>query len=273
MKTLFRFRCPILTFLLLTASFFKSNASDYLQVRFSSPSTVATATVSGDSILLDFNDPALDAIFSGYKIIGFNQDYPSVSKFPGDSIAEVLGRVYAIRDSAKLSSLIPLLTSANSADLDNFYLANNEVVELSDPNDYYNVTSGSGWPTASQHLDLINAKGAWNITKGLSCIKVGVIDFNFQNHSDLDGNVIFLPPTNAVISTPNSSISHGNAVAGMVAAVTNNNMGIASLGYNLKMRYYATFPYNNTTSDPFYDVSLNAILDAIGDGCQVVNCS
>jgi hypothetical protein len=271
MKT--KFLKQLLLLLFFNTILFYSHATDYLQVRFSSDAVIPSAAASGDSILLHFNDSNLDAVFNGYRITAFNKVYPSVSRFPGNAAAAELARVYAIRVASNLNLLITQLSIVASSDLTNFYLASNEVVALSEPNDYYNVTNGSGWPTASNHLDLINAKGAWEITKGLSCIKVGIIDFDFQHHVDLDNNVIFSPPTNAVIGIASTISSHGNEVAGMVAAETNNNLGISALGYNIKMRYYATYPYSNNTSDPNFDVALNAILDAVADGCKVINCS
>lgn len=46
----------------------------------------------------------------------------------------------------------------------------------------------------------------------------------------------------------------------MQQVVTNNTAGLASIGYNVKLKYYPAFDYN-------------ALLQAAIDGCKVINCS
>lgn len=119
---------------------------------------------------------------------------------------------------------------------------------------------------AQWHFPLINLPQAWDITQGSSSVIVAVIDTGvLLNHPDLtnklvtgydfisnpiiandsesagiviDGNPVDIDPN------PNdpgddafifSSTFHGTHVAGTVAAQTNNNIGVAGVGWNVKI--------------------------------------
>ena len=67
---------------------------------------------------------------------------------------------------------------------------------------------------------------------------------------------------------PNSQYDHGTPVAGCVSAVTNNNSGIASVGWSVKLMGI------NSTNDPGYVThGYNGILAAAQMGANVINCS
>ncbi len=89
------------------------------------------------------------------------------------------------------------------------------------PDDYNDLIIG-GRNTA---LDLIRAPLAWTITKG-NGILVGIADTKVDlNHEDLIGtNIIEVP-------TPIDNTPHGTSTAGMIAAKTNNNKGMASIAH------------------------------------------
>ena len=103
----------------------------------------------------------------------------------------------------------------------------------------------------------IKAEEAWNISQGNSSIKIAIIDL-FGNctstkiHDDLIGKVD---------SDFGSFGSHGQSVAGIAGAKTNNKIGIASLGWNLHLRFY-----NMLNSVP-------EILRAVSDEADVINFS
>jgi hypothetical protein len=89
------------------------------------------------------------------------------------------------------------------------------------PNDPYYLDNNYRWS-----FDVINALPAWNITTGSSNIRVSLND-QFANlgqiHEDLIGKVVFR-------FSQTASGGHGNITAGVVGAVTNNNLDISSLG-------------------------------------------
>lgn len=101
------------------------------------------------------------------------------------------------------------------------------------PNDPIFVSPGQ-W-----NLTAVQATNAWNITTGSSSIKIGLVDqgVNF-NHEDLY--------TKKFRSDDVITGVHGTMVAGIAGAKTNNDTGIASLGFNIKLNSYNG---NNSISD------------------------
>ncbi len=108
------------------------------------------------------------------------------------------------------------------------------IAPLLTPNDPY---FSSQW-----NLSRINASPAWDITTGSSNIRVAIIDvsfadlpFNISNHEDFQlpggGNKF-------VGGSLNNSSYHARMVAGVIGATTNNNTGIASLGWNTSLLAY-----------------------------------
>lgn len=119
------------------------------------------------------------------------------------------------------------------------------------PNDpLYSTTAwGYNW---KWHLDLINAEQAWDISTGNASVKVAVVDNAiWSDHPDLTDKIVaqasYIAPTNSSnppstvsqISSENAySWSHGTHCAGLVAAESNNNLGVASIGYDVSLMTY-----------------------------------
>lgn len=120
------------------------------------------------------------------------------------------------------------------------------------PNDYTDIFSGERNPD----LDLIRAPQAWQITTGNPNVLVGIVDTKVDlNHEDLQGQVVL------EVNMGTSTTPHGTGVAGMVAAKTNNNKGIASIANNVKLVSSRNIGY--------------AMIDSISKipGVKVINCS
>lgn len=86
------------------------------------------------------------------------------------------------------------------------------------------------------HLGRIKAYETWDITKGGVDIPVAVVDDAVQiNHPDIAANVV---PGWDVVDNDNdpspssTDYSHGTHVAGIIGAVSDNGIGIASVGLN-----------------------------------------
>jgi len=85
---------------------------------------------------------------------------------------------------------------------------------------------------------------------------VAVIDFGFQStHEDLIDQIVYQDASMPVDE-------HGNTVSGCIAARTDNNKGLSSIGFNSKLMLY----YINTNA-------YNTILAASLAGAKVINCS
>ncbi|MDZ7289193.1 MAG: S8 family serine peptidase [candidate division KSB1 bacterium] len=141
-----------------------------------------------------------------------------------------------------------------------------QAVFHANPNDP-KFQSGEQW-----NLTKINAAAAWDITKGSPNIVVGIIDADgvkrtHEDFTNADGTSQFVAGKgdNTFIGTT----PHGTKVAGVVAAATDNNKGVASLGWNLKM-----IPYKWDFSEQNPLANLPAkIQQAIDDGVDIINMS
>jgi hypothetical protein len=252
----------LLTLLFLFYISIQIFGAEYLKIKFKSKASIAASKAQGPFILLNFQDVRLNAVFLAYTITDYNREYPIADSFPDNLLPAVRLRLFyrvRISEKQKIKELKAKIDALKSPDIDTV-METNDPISLTTPDDYYNCFTCGGWPQASNHLDLINAQGAWDITTGLSCIKIGIVDENFQQHEDLDSKVITTSRTASIAPlTTYMPSTHGVNVAGMAGAITNNNTGISSLGYNTSLSYY--------------DIGYNGILNALYDRCQVVNCS
>ena len=106
-----------------------------------------------------------------------------------------------------------------------FSMCNNELGGTND--DLYD----SQW-----NLSKIKMSDAWDITTGSSSVIIALIDAGVEeDHPDLEDNLV---QGYDVIDEDNTTepygYYHGTASAGVAAAVTNNDTGIAGVGYNCK---------------------------------------
>jgi Subtilase family len=127
------------------------------------------------------------------------------------------------------------------------------------PDDQY-YTNGGEW-----YLDAINAPQAWGITKGSNSVKIALIEDQGVelNHPDLQLKIVGGDNNPGGIRG-----SHGTNVAGIAGAVTNNTIGIASLGWNIKLLTYQA--YND---DDYMSITGQKIKDAADAGADVINLS
>ena len=100
-------------------------------------------------------------------------------------------------------------------------------------NDGVNTSSWGGTPGAD-----MNIFNAWSTTTGSSSIKVAIIDEGVDlNHPDLQANLLSGYDATGQGSNggPQGDDAHGTACAGIVAAVGNNNLGLAGVAYSTKI--------------------------------------
>ncbi len=249
--------------LILCISSQQSFAGNYLKLFFSSQSKIPQIGSSNGHPQIIFIDPRLTELFSRHSMNEFAKEYPTAYSFPDTILqAQHLKLVFRVRlSSENRDSLINLrneLTAINSSDISNSYVANDPVL-LGVPNDYNNLFSIpiGEWPEAYHHLNLIRAEQAWDVTRGQSCIKVGITDAGFRSHVDVDNKVEIT--SNSITPFGTTGFHHGTEVASLVGGETNNNLGISSLGYNVVLQYY--------------NDDVDGVLKAIYNQCKVVNMS
>lgn len=161
------------------------------------------------------------AIFDKYDVYRISKAYPTAR-------TPFLQRIYEIEvnDPVLLSDLLDF------PDLFPYGSIPEEFEYMYSPNDYA-VAGGQS------SLDLINAKGAWEISQGSPDIVIGIIDTHIDtNHEDLASQIVGLRGSN------NSWDTHGTSVAGCAAAATDNGLGISGIGFKSKI-LFSTIGTNN----------------------------
>src|ERR1051326_6885063 len=110
------------------------------------------------------------------------------------------------------------------------------------PNDPY---YGSEW-----HLTKINAPTAWNSTTGGNSVIIAILDTGVDGtHPDLGSKLV--PGWNFYDNNADTSDvnGHGTAVAGTVAAATNNGVGVAAVAWNCQLMPVQVASAEGWTSD------------------------
>lgn len=154
------------------------------------------------------------------------------------------------------------------------------------PNDYGTSTQ---W-----YLTKIGAQAAWDYSTGSTAVKVAVVDEGVEiTHPDLASNIWTNPgeiPNNNIdddgngyvddvngydvadndnnATPPTSSFNHGTLVSGVVSASTNNNIGIASIGYKVKIIPVKVAKVASSAAYGF-----QGIIYAVAAGARIINCS
>ncbi|MBE0433634.1 S8 family serine peptidase [candidate division WOR-3 bacterium] len=113
----------------------------------------------------------------------------------------------------------------------------------------------------------INVMKAWDLSRGSSSIKLGIVDTGVDSlHPDLRGRVTldgeqpFLNPAN------HPDNYHGTYVAGIAGAMTNNNKGIAGVDWYAKI-------HSTRIAGTNVSAAINAVINSVNAGCRVINCS
>jgi serine protease len=152
-------------------------------------------------------------------------------------------------------------------------------------------------PTFPAQLTQINAQNAWNVFNGGSNITVAIVDNavmwthqdlvanTYTNTGETAGNGIdddangYIDDVNGwdVMGWDNNAIptqtlmDHGTHCAGIAGARTNNSIGIASIGWNIKIIPVKTTADASSTSS--IDDGYGGIIYAARAGARVISCS
>lgn len=139
---------------------------------------------------------------------------------------------------------------------------------IATPND---PSTGSQW-----FLSKIKTFEAWDVNPGSATVVVAVVDNAIQtNHSDLQANILpgkDLGNNDNNPNPPNVNFSHGTHVAGIVGAVSNNNLGIASASNNrVKILPVKVTPDEADPRGIYY--GYEGILWAADNGADIISLS
>ena len=192
-----------------------------------------------NKIVLGHHDTKIKNILDKYEIYRFEKAFPDSKKIK-------LQNVYLIECNKD--------TLGNELSFYKNYFNNVEKSEvpslLYTTNDYY--IPGDYY--TSKNYDLINVNGAWDYSRGSTDFYVGVSEGGIKNdHQDLLGKTI------SMYATPLGPSSHATAVAGVIAANTDNNLGMSGVGFNSKV---ISLGYG-----------FNDMLILSQQGVRIINCS
>ncbi len=149
------------------------------------------------------------------------------------------------------------------------------------PNDPYfdaDLSGGLfGSANSSWHLNLINASQAWDVTPGDENIVVAVLDNAIWiDHPDLTNKVVMAVDLGNGDNDPNPPTatyiwSHGTHSAGLIAAETNNGIGVSSIGGNISLM--AVKLGDDASDGQSMAAGFEGIVWAADNGADVINMS
>jgi thermitase len=140
----------------------------------------------------------------------------------------VCGRISAL--DVEVVALPPRLEPRQAAAA----YARSASVQYAEVEPIYAAASIPNDPSVAQQWGLtkIQAPQAWDVTQGSSGVSIAILDSGIdQSHPDLAGKIV-ASDNFSTSSTVDDIFGHGTHLAGIAAAITNNGIGIAGVGYN-----------------------------------------
>jgi subtilisin family serine protease len=203
------------------------------------------------------NNEALNQIFKEFEVKSYYQSFPEAKNAELRSFYEIHLTGNKERNIDSFESLLK-----NSGAFDAVYRSDYyEPAECSNPVPINDTWIVNNWIN-NDALNLLDAQCAWTVTEGDPDIIVGVIDTEFETtHEDLINTFA------GIVGTPSYPQNHGTSVSSCVAVGTNNNKGIAGIGYKTRVKGYCV-------SGTGVNNSLwNNIWQAYLDGIKIINVS
>lgn len=190
--------------------------------------TQKTQTSNGQ-LTLSFQNAQLQTFFNNKIVYKYEKAFPTAE-------TKLLQRTYEVN----------LVGENHLQDLIN--LVNVEHVELvpvleslTDPNDYSFSDDSIFDDDPMTQLELVRANYAWDVTRGSENVLIGIADIIFNiYHEDLVNKIVHHYGS----SSTQFWEGHGTAVAGAAAADTDNDIGIASTGFDTRLVTRSPYSYN-----------------------------
>lgn len=173
------------------------------------------------------------AYVQGEVIVKFRDSYPfraaQVASLPGARLAE---------ENGSLGTGLVTLSGSLSVQQAIAYYRSLPNVEYAEPNYVARATHVPNDPSYAQQYGLakMNCPAAWDLSTGDPGVVIAIVDTGVQlNHPDLAAKIV--PGYDFVNgdTSADDDEGHGTHCAGIAAAVTNNGVGIAGVGYQCKI--------------------------------------
>ncbi len=208
-----------------------------------------------------------------------------------DKSSEILNNIYIVHYTG---SVTPAFLSEA--------LDRNQGIQYAEPHYMYKVSDVEVTPNDSliseqYALSKIQAFNAWNISMGDPSVIVGIVDTGVDwMHPDLYANIWQNPHWQTDTNFPGDSIgwdfggtngtpdsnpmedtpAHGTHVAGIVAAVANNRIGIAGVAPDCRImpvKVSEADQVDPSTGEPYIVFGFEGIAYAAENGARIINCS
>jgi len=150
---------------------------------------------------------------------------------------------------------------------------NNPAVEYAEPD--YIATALEFTPDDPKFgeqwgMTTIEAPAAWGVETGNPNIEIAILDTGIdQNHEDLAAKISYNKNFTDSL-TYDDLYGHGTHVAGIAAAVTNNGIGVAGIGYQSSLMNIKVL---DDTGGGAYSWIASGIIEATKSGAKVINMS
>lgn len=263
-----KFPTKLIIFLLVSIITIPAFSNEIVEIRFSPGNEpLITKSQKNDSLFfIHFTNETLNTIFQRYTVKYCGKAFPAAAKFSHPKAAGLL-RVYRFILKENTIGLLKDLDPLLGKDIQEKYKCLPPKLFFI-PNDFNNDrlvdlnTCTETFANGPMHnLKLAEAPKAWDITRGSPDVVIGISDYAFNfNHPDLINQFLGTNPFPAV-----GNLIHGNQVSGVAAAEGDNNIGIAGMCMNCKLRAYFILDDNYG--------QYASMLDAALLGVKVYNCS
>jgi subtilisin family serine protease len=181
--------------------------------------------------------------------------------------------------------IFAVLENLNSSDLIQFAEPNMIDRTQYPPNDYFFENGQQWWldnygqspPAGTPGAD-ISATGAWDISPGSADVLIAILDSGipllgvFLYHPDLSDTGRYLLGEDVVGDGEfvRDNYGHGTHVLGCIAAMTNNDAGVAAVDWNCRILINQVFDASGVGT---HNTFKNGVLHAVDYGARVINYS
>ncbi|MCK6604992.1 MAG: S8 family serine peptidase [Ignavibacteriaceae bacterium] len=219
-------------------------------------------------------------------------------------------KLYPHKTAEASNGLNRIVSIKYKNEVDPLYLSskmkNDLSVEWAEPRYIYKIDLVPNDPSigSQYYLNTVKAYEAWDLSTGSSSVIIGIVDTGIDwNHPDLSDNIwqntdeisgnnidddgngyvddyigwdfggfTGTPDNDPMEDQPD----HGTHVAGCASAVTNNGIGVASLGYKAKLMAIKTSINNQrdpSSGQPYIVYGYEGIVYGADNGAHIINCS